>query len=138
MSTPQAAQQDYAHLALKMYCDALEQWKKTYEGAIERSKNPAIPGKTEISTSERANTTLQNFGAQFFRRVIESQMGVCRFFENRLSNYMTLPGALSACRSPLDTLPLQASFVKQLVEDYANEGARMMQSYFPAAQRYQR
>jgi hypothetical protein len=138
MSTPQVAQQDYAHLALRMYCDALQQWKKTYESAIERSKNSAIPGKTDIPTSERANTTSQNFGVQFFRRTIEGQMGLCRFFENRWSNYMNLPDAFSTCKSPLDMLPLQASFVKQLVEDYANEGARVMQSYFPAAQRYRR
>jgi hypothetical protein len=135
MPTPHAAQQDYAHLALNMYLDALQQWKKTYERAAERNKNLAIPDKTENSTSEPVYTTSKNFGAQFFRRAIEGQMGVCRFFENRLSNYMMLPDAFFACKSPLDTLPLQASFVKQLIEDYANEGARMMQSYFPPAPR---
>jgi hypothetical protein len=141
MSTPQVAQQDYAHLAFKMYCDALQQWKKTYEGAIERSKNPAILGKIEISSSERPNTTSQNFGAQFFRRAIEGQMGLCHFFQNRWSNYMNLPDAFSTCRSPLEMLPLQVSFMKQFIEDYANEGARMIQSYFPPAPRvaqYQR
>jgi hypothetical protein len=135
MSTAQAVLQDYTHLVLKTYMDTMQQWKRTYESAIEGDKNLSISGRTKISTFEPTYTTSQNFGVQFFRRMIEGQMGLCRFFENRWSNYMILPDAVSGCKSPLDLLPLQASFVKQFIEDYAHEGTRMMQTHFPPAAR---
>jgi hypothetical protein len=130
VSTPQLAQQDYTQLILE-YLDALRQQKKTHENAGQPAKNLIAPVQTSVSAFETAYTTYKTLGMQFFRHTVETQIDLWRFFEHRRSSCMALPDAIFGCRSPFDFMLSQASFLKQLIEDHANEGARMMQSYFP-------
>jgi len=128
--TPQPAQQEFTQLILE-YLDALRQQKKTYENAGQPAKDLAGPVQTSISAFEAAYTAYKTLGMQFFRHTVETQIGLLRFFEHRRSSYMALPDTIFGCKSPLEVLLSQTSFLKQLIEDHANEGARMMQSCFP-------
>jgi hypothetical protein len=127
--TPQPVQQDYTHLILE-YLDALRQQKKMYEYAKQPMNDPARPVRASPSAFEAAYTAYKSLGMQVFRHTVETQIGLWRFLERRRSSCMALPDALLGCKSPLDFLCSQASFVKQLIEDQASESARMMQSYF--------
>jgi hypothetical protein len=130
VSTPQPAQHDYIQLILEHF-DALQQQRKTSETAAQPAKNLAGPDQTSISAFETAYTTYKTLGMQFFRQTVETQLGLWRLFQRRRSSYMALPDAIFSCKSPLDILLSQASFLKQHIEDHANEGAKMMQSCFP-------
>jgi hypothetical protein len=130
VSTPQPVQQVYTQLMLD-YLDALRQQKKAHENAGQPAKNLASPVQTTVSAFETACTTYKTLGTLFFRHTVETQIGLWRFLEHRRSRCMAHPDAVFACKSPLDFLLSQASFLKQLIEDHANEGARLMQSYFP-------
>jgi hypothetical protein len=128
-------QQDYAQFVLKVYSETLQQMKKNCETAGQLVQNMAAPERAKPAPVESPRTAAQNPATQFFRRVVESQMSLCRFFEHRWSNYTALPDAIASCKSPLDVLPLQASFLKQFANDYANQGAQMMQAFWPWAAR---
>jgi hypothetical protein len=130
VSTPQPAQQDYTHLILE-YLDVLQQQKKAYENAGEPARNLVGPVQTSVSAFEIDYTTYKNLGMQFFWYTVETQIGLWYFFQRHRSSYMALLDAIIGCKSPLDIQLSQDSFLKQLIEDHANEGARMMQSYFP-------
>ena len=130
MNTAQAMQQDYAQFVLRMYSEALQQTKKNCETAGQLVQNMTAPDRAKPAVAEPSRGP-ENPGAQYFRRAVEGQMSLCRFFEQRWSNYMGVPDAIASCKSPFDVLPLQASFVKQLIDDYANEGARIMQGCWP-------
>jgi hypothetical protein len=144
MPAPQPAQQDYAQLILE-YLDALRQQKKIYENAKQPANNFAGPVQASAFAFETAYSIYKSLGMQLFRHTAETQIGLWRFFEHRRSSCMALPDAIFGCKSPFELLLSQASFLKQLIEDHANEGARMMQSYFPympwtalSHQRYQK
>jgi hypothetical protein len=126
--TPQPAQQNYTLLLLE-YLDVLQEQKKMYESAVQPEKKLPDPVQTSASAFETAYTTYKNLGMQCFKHTVETQLGLWRLFQRRRSAYMALPDAILSCRSPADILASQASFLKQLVEDHANEGTRMMQSY---------
>jgi hypothetical protein len=127
--TPQPAQQDYTLLILE-YLEAMRQQKKMYENAKQPVNDRAGSVQTSPSVFETAYTAYKSLGMQFFRCTVEAQLGLWRFFERRRSSCMALPDALFGCKSPLDLLSSQASFLKQLAEDQVSEGTRMMQSYF--------
>jgi hypothetical protein len=131
VSTSQAAQKDYSQLMLRMYLDSAQQWKETYERtASQRKPSLAAEGRAAAEMTYR-NT--QNMGLQVMRRIVENQVVRWRFLEHRLSSYKALPEALLKCKSPLDLFPLQASFVKQAIDDYTQETARMFQFFMPWA-----
>jgi hypothetical protein len=126
--TPQSAQQNYTFLLLE-YLDVLQEQKKMDESAAQPERNLLGPVQTAASAFETAYTTYKNLGMQCFRHTVETQLGLWRLFQRRRSAYMALPETILGCKSPADILASQASFLKQLVEDHANESARMMQSY---------
>jgi hypothetical protein len=130
VSTPQPAQQDYTQLILE-YLDVLQQQKTTYEAAGQPAKSLAGPVQASVSAFETAYGVYKTLGMQFFRHTVETQIGLLRLFQRRRSSYMALPNSIFACKSPLDLLLAQAAFLRQHIEDHANESARMMQSYFP-------
>jgi hypothetical protein len=127
---PQPAQQDYTLLILE-YLDALRQQEKTCENAKPPAKSLAGPAQTSVSAFETAYAAYKTLGMQFLRHTVETQIGLWRFFERRRSSCMALQDAVFRCKTPFDLLVTQTSFMKQLIEDHANEGARMMQSCFP-------
>jgi len=129
VSTPQPAQQDYTPLLLE-YLDVLQQQKKMYEDARQATKNGAGPAQTSVSASEAVYNTYKSLGMQFFRYTVETQLGLWRYFQYRHASNLAFSNAIFSCKSPVDILHSQASFLKQLIEDHANEGVRMMQSYF--------
>jgi hypothetical protein len=115
---------------LWLYCDAMQQWKKTYENTGQVEEIRSLPAKPFGAAAE-ASSAAQNFALQIFRRAVEGQVDLWRFFERRWTAYRDIPDAVMGCRTPLDLLPLQASFVKQAAEDYANQAARILLAFFP-------
>jgi hypothetical protein len=133
VSTPQTAQQDYSKFVLGMYFDAIQQWNRSYDNAKQVARQQNTEYQPYSSSSEPRAVRAKTIAAQCYRRAIEHQMARCRFFEHRWSRCLGLPDAISACKSPLDLLTAQASFLKQAFDDYAMESARVMEFYWPWA-----
>ncbi len=137
MPTPKAVHKDYNELMLKMYMDAIQQWKETCD------KGPSHDHKDHNKTGFYTQPYIkplaflpsrQNPALHFFRRMVENQVASGRFFENRLLSYRSLPDAVFRCTSPLDLISMQATFAKQAIDDYAKESARMLQWFMPWVQ----
>ena len=131
MSTPQTSQQDYTKFVLGMYFDAIQQWNKSYDSAKQATHQHNAEYRPLSFASEAPATPSKTIAAHSYRRLIENQMARCRFMEHRWSQYLGLPQAAATCKSPLDLLTLQASFVKKAFDDYAKEGARAMEMFWP-------
>ncbi len=130
MQAALATKRDYAQLMLWLYCDTMQQWKKTHENTRPVVEYRNLPAKPFGAAAEVSAAT-QNIALQIFRRAVESQVDLWRFFERRWTAYRGIPDAVMGCRTPADLLPLRASFLKQAAEDYANEAARIMLAFFP-------
>jgi hypothetical protein len=126
--------QDYTQFMLGMYFDTLNRWNKAYDSASRAAQEQKVPSRMQEQTMDVLREPSRNFAVQCFRRFVENQIGLCRFYEHRWSNYLDLPETISSCKSPFDLMPLQASFLKQLFVDYTNESVRVMQSFLQVPQ----
>jgi hypothetical protein len=114
---------------VKLYADAFESWKKNYE-----SFTKAMPERSSFSPShelmdEKPAAELQNLGSQLFRKAVETEMELCRFYEKRWSQYLKLAEAVANCKSPVELVQLQNNFCTQCAADYANEGSKLFGSF---------
>ncbi len=131
MSTPQTSHQDYTKLVLGMYFDAIQQWNKSYDSARQAARQHNGEYRSSSFASDAPVAPSKSVAAQIYSRVVENQMARCRFAEYRWSQCLGLPEAAAACKSPLDVLTMQASFFKKAFDDYAMEGARAMEMFWP-------
>jgi hypothetical protein len=134
MQVQQQTQNDLTQSMLGMYFETLNRWNKAYDAASRATQERKAPSRMQEQTIDVLREQSQNYAVQCFRRIVENQIGICRFFENRWANYLTLPEMISSCKSPFDLMPLQASFLKQLFVDYTNESVRVMQSFLHVPQ----
>ena len=58
---------------------------------------------------------LQKAGEDIFRRAIEEQIELCRFFGRRWEQYLNLPSDVSRCRSVLDLAQVQSTFLTKML-----------------------
>jgi hypothetical protein len=72
---------------------------------------------------------LQKAGEDIFRRAIEEQIELCRFFGRRWEQYLNLPSDVSRCRSMRDLAQVQSTFLTKMAADYGIEGRRLLQAY---------
>jgi len=135
MPVPQTSQQELTKLALAMYFDAIQQWNKSFDKAKQATHHYTAERHPARIVSEAPAVAPKSVAVRAYNGMIENQMARCRFAEQRFSQYLGLPEAAAACKSPLDVLALQTSFVKKAFNDYALEGARMMSLFWPWSQR---
>ncbi|MGB0085133.1 MAG: HAD-IC family P-type ATPase [Rhodomicrobiaceae bacterium] len=64
---------------------------------------------------------MQNVGEMVFRRFVEGQIALCRFYAKRWEQYLDLPSDLSRCQSAGDLAQLQAAFLTKMAADYGIE-----------------
>jgi hypothetical protein len=126
MTTAQTAYNDYTQAFVGMYLSALHQWKSSYERASRLQSYEERQVSPEVIPSPAARSTPKNYYVQGYRRAIENNMSLCRFFERRWYSYTGLPERVAALKSPLDVFSLQAEFLSTVAEDYINEAARAM------------
>jgi hypothetical protein len=123
--------QDYTKAVLGVYFDAIQQWNKSYDSAKQAAYKHNAESRPAQFASEVPAAPPKSIVTRVYHRVIENQMERCRFAEHRLSQYLGLPEAAARCKSPLDVLAFQTSFLKRAFDDYAMEGARMMEMFWP-------
>jgi hypothetical protein len=79
------------------------------------------------STFDQAMANWQKTGEEVFKRFVEQQIELCRFFGKRWELYLKLPEQFSNCKTPADAAQLQMAFLNQMATEYAKEGSRLTQ-----------
>lgn len=110
---------------VKLYVDAVESWKNNYDRLARTMMEAATPAPSANQASGVPMEPLQSIGPRLFRKMVETEMELCRFYETRWSQYLKLPEAILACKSPMEFAELQANFCSRLAADYTNEGAKL-------------
>lgn len=116
---------------MKMYVDAIDTWKKTYENFLQTMKEPqCLGGGTTVgSATEGAAAQWHMSAEELFKSAVEQQIEICRFFANRWEQYLRLPSEFAHCHSPLDVTHVQSAFLTQMATDYATETRRLAQPF---------
>ncbi len=135
-AAPQGANFDYSPV-LKFYSDSIEAWKKNFDTLIAASDKLVEPKKA----AENSNSTdpftvnlaqashLQKSSEDLFKRLIEHQIEICRFFGKRWEEYLTLPQRLHQCKSLSDVGQMQMAFMTKMMGDYAQEAKRLSEPF---------
>lgn len=114
--------------AFKMYMENLEKWRKSYEQLAQVSRvQPAYTAEAVSPNYDKAVGQWQKTGEELVRRFVEQQIELCRFFEKRWEQYLSLSDQLAQCRSAIDYSQAQLAFMNQLASDYARESGKFMQ-----------
>lgn len=109
---------------LDIYLASLEAWKKNFDAFAEASQQQTKQiTKTQAAsvTIESTSNQLEKTGADVFRRLIQEQVELCRFFGKRWEQYLSLPSDISRCHSPADLAQLQLAFLTKMAADYGIE-----------------
>ena len=114
---------------VKLYVDAIENWKKNYEIITRTMAESAGPAANESQGKEAPLAELQSLGSQLFRKIVETEVELCRFSEKRWSQYLKLPEAIESCKSPTELAQLQTDFCSRFTTDYSNEGSKLFGSF---------
>lgn len=113
---------------LDIYLASLEAWKKNFDAFAEASQQQT---KTQAAavTIESTSNQLEKTGADIFRRLIQEQVELCRFFGKRWEQYLSLPSDISRCHSPADLAQLQLAFLTKMAADYGIEGRHFARTF---------
>jgi hypothetical protein len=114
---------------LKLYLESIEAWKRNYEAiadAARSSGTTAMPHGAASPVSMGMDQSMER-GADLFRRFVEAQIELCRFYGKRWEQYLNLPDQISRCRTPADLGQVQMRFLSDMAADYARESMRLAQ-----------
>ncbi len=121
---------------LRMYTESVEAWKKSYETLAKSAKEmqsaygadadkAAQAADGGASAIDAAVLNWQKSSEELFKRFVENQVEICRFFGNRWEQYLKLPDQVSHCRSITDLGNVQAQFLSQFANDYMHESEKL-------------
>ncbi len=119
--------------AEEIFSASVEAWKKNLDAF---TGAPKPQGEKYGDKPEPYGVPLTKSSAQpplagesIFRRMVQEQMELCRFFERRWEQYLTLPAEISRCRSPVELAQLQFAFLTRMAADYALESRHFAQTF---------
>jgi predicted DNA-binding helix-hairpin-helix protein len=123
---------------LRMYMESIETWRKNYENFAKSAKEMQTAYGAETgqatqrvegaaSAMDAALLNWQKSSEELFKRFVENQVEICRFFGNRWEQYLKLQGQVSHCRSLTELGNVQAQFLSQFANDYMHETEKLAQ-----------
>jgi hypothetical protein len=117
---------------LDMYFASMNAWKKNCDAFVQASRErQVVPNVAQNPPAAYENTSAQpqKAGEDIFRRFVEHQIELCRFFGKRWEQYLNLPSDLSRCQSAADFAQVQSAFLTKMAADYGIEGRRLGQAF---------
>lgn len=113
---------------MKMYLDSMEAWKKNYEAISGTGKiNNQTYSEPAKPAYDSAVANWQKSGEEAFKRFIDQQVELCRFFASRWEQYLKLPAQFAHCQTPAEAAQIQVSFLSQFAADYMQETGKLAQ-----------
>ncbi len=129
MNAQQSPQSAYLNMApvMKMYLDSMEAWKKNYDSlnANGKTAQPAYSPEDAKVAYDSALANWHKSGEEVYKRFVEQQIEICRFFAARWEQYLKLPGQLAHCQTPADLQQVQTNFLSQFANDYVRETGKL-------------
>ncbi len=126
---------------LRMYMELIEIWKKNYENFVKSAKDlqtyegggvsssftekAAQQTESAASAYDAALLNWQKSSEELFKRFVQNQIEICRFFGNRWEQYLKLPDQISNCRSITELGNVQTAFLSQFANDYVHETEKL-------------
>lgn len=114
--------------ALKLYLESIESWKENYMKLLESANFQ--PAKSQNPVAENYNQTLsdwQSVCGEMYKRFVDDQVELCRFFSHRWAGYRDLPQQVSDCRNPTELAQLQIDFMTRMMTEYTRESMKLIQ-----------
>jgi len=111
---------------------SFDAWKKNYDAFVQASggqKGQPSAALNPAAVYENTSAQLQKTGEDFFRRFVELQIEICRFFGKRWEQYLDLPSDISHCQSAVDIAQLQSAFLTKMAAGYGVEDRRLAQAF---------
>jgi hypothetical protein len=133
---------------LKLYQESIEAWTRNYEQMLKSlqemqasqveqmntasASQPVQTAQKAISDGaahayDNALVNWQRSGDDIFRRFVNQQVELCRFFGSRWQQYLSLPDQLSHCRTAADVSHVHAAFISRCASDYMHETGKLSQ-----------
>ncbi len=112
---------------LKLYLEGIEAWKKNYDQFVDANKASRAfdtQDRTLFANSSETND-LQKSAESLFKRQIENQIEICRFYGKRWEEYLTIADCIHRCKTMADLGKMQSAFVTKMINDYTAEGKRL-------------
>jgi hypothetical protein len=124
---------------LRMYMESIETWRKSYETLVKNAQ-AAYPGdgfngktgadatraaESAASAMDQAILTWQKSSEELFKRFVENQVELCRFFGARWEQYLKLSEKVSHARSATELGNIQSQFMSQFADDYMHETEKL-------------
>jgi hypothetical protein len=112
-----------------MYLASMDALKKNFDAFVQASRPQQ--GQTggalsPVAAVENTPAQLQKSGEDIFRRAVELQVELCRFFGKKWEQYLDL---VSRCRSASDIAQVQSAFLSKMAAGYDIEGRRLAQAF---------
>jgi len=156
---PQSSQTGAFDLSpvLKAYVDSIEVWKKNYEnlakstqemqgfaagdrsgsgfateghggvGAASSSGTPSPDSATAAYDTDALQW--QKSGEDLFKRFVQQQIELCRFFGSRWEQYLSLSDQVAHSNSVAELGTIYQSFFTRFASDYAQETEKLAQPF---------
>jgi hypothetical protein len=117
---------------LGMYLASIDAWKKDCDAFVQASRGQQGQPSATLNRGvayENTSAQLQKTGEDFFRRFVELQIEICRFFGKRWEQYLDLPSDITHCQSAADIAQLQSAFLTKMAADYGIEARQFAQDF---------
>ncbi|MGO9544357.1 MAG: hypothetical protein ACLPPF_06135 [Rhodomicrobium sp.] len=114
---------------MKMYMDSMEAWKKSYTSLSTSGKTApeALTAENAKAACDTALASWHKSGEEVYKRFVEQQIEICRFFAARWEQYLKLPAQIAHCQTPADLQQVQTFFLNQFATDYVQETGKLTQ-----------
>ena len=133
-SNNSSSNRSIADSILNMYRESIDAWQKGYNGYNDFAQTSRLQqGQTNAALNPAAayeNTTaqMQKTGEHIFRRAVEHQVELGRFFGKRQARYLDFSSDI-AHQSAAEIVKLQSAFLTEMAADYGIESRRLAQGF---------
>ncbi len=120
---------------LNMYRESFDAWQNGYNGYNDSAQTSRPQqGQTNAALNpapayENMSAQMQKTGGHIFRRAVEHQVGLGRFFGKRQERYLDFWSDIAHCQSVTDIVKVQSSFLTKMAADYGFESRRLAQGF---------
>jgi len=120
---------------LNMYRESVDAWQNGYNGYNDFAQTSRPQqGQTNAAFNpaaayENTSAQMQKTGERIFRRAVEHQIELGRFFGKRQERYLDLWSDIARCQSTADLVKVQLAFLPKMAADYGYESRRLAQGF---------
>src|SRR5271157_1841174 len=120
---------------LNMCRESIDAWQKGYNGsndfaqASRPQQGQANAALNPAAAYENTSAQMQKTGGHIFRRAVEHQIELGRFFGKRQARYLDFWSDIAHCQSAADRVRVQSAFLTEMAAAYGLESRRLAQGF---------